>query len=150
MNPNFSWKEPLNAHNEHTVILMLLANDEIHRYMLSLCRKNNYKYLVAINPEELVQTITKQENAIVFVDYETVKIYGARIYSRVKVVCSECSIILLSNQDHQKLIKEAMELGAYACIMSPYEEWEVLTMIRNILAKKKLKQQKKLHNNERV
>jgi DNA-binding NarL/FixJ family response regulator len=129
---------------------MLLANEEIHRYMLSLCRENNYKYLVAINPEELVKPIKKQKNAIVFVDYETVKIYGARIYSRVKVACPECNIILLSDQEHQGLIKEAMELGAYACIMSPYEEWEVLTMIRNILAKKKLKKQKKLLNNERV
>jgi len=129
---------------------MLLANEEIRRYMLSLCRENNYKYLVAINPEELVKPIKKQKNAIVFVDYEAVKIYGARIYSRVKVACPECSIILLSDQDHQRLIKEAMELGAYACIMSPYEEWEVLTMIKNILAKKKLKQQKKLYNNNRV
>lgn len=118
--------------------------------MLSLCRENNYKYLAAINPEELVKTIKKQKNAILFVDYETVKIYGARIYSRVKVACPECNIILLGDQDHQRLIKEAMELGAYACIMSPYEEWEVLTMIRNILAKKKLKKQKKLYNNNRV
>ena len=140
----------MNAHNEHTVILMLLANDEIHSYMLSLCRKNNYKYLVAINPEELVKTIKKPKNAIVFVDYEAVKIYGAGIYSRVKVVCPGCNIILFSDQAHQRLIKEAMELGAYACIMPPYEEWEVLTMIRNILAKKKLKKQKKLHNNNRV
>jgi len=140
----------LNAHNEHTVILMLLANEEICRYMLSLCRENNYKYLAAINPEELVKTIKKQKNAILFVDYETVKIYGARIYSRVKVACPECNIILLGDQDHQRLIKEAMELGAYACIMSPYEEWEVLTMIRNILSKKKLKKQKKLYNHDRV
>lgn len=110
--------------------------------MLTLCRENNYKYLVAINPEELVKTIKKQKTAILFVDCETVKIYGARIYSRVKVACPECNIILLGDQDHQRLIKEAMEHGAYACIMSPYEEWEVLTMVRNILAKKKLKKTK--------
>jgi len=118
--------------------------------MLSLCRENNYKYLVAINPEELVQTIKKQRSSIAFVDYEAVRIYGSRIYSRVNVACPGCNIILLSDQEHQGLIKEAMELGAYACIMSPYEEWEVLTMIKNILAKKKLKQQKKLYNNNRV
>ena len=140
----------MNAHNEHTVILLLLANEKIRRYILDLCQENNYKYLVANHPEALVKTIKKQGSAIVFVDYEAIKICGSGIYSRVKVACPGCNIILLSNQDHQKLIKEAMEHGAYACIMSPYEKWEVLTIIRNILAKKKLKQQKKLHNNERV
>jgi DNA-binding NarL/FixJ family response regulator len=126
---------------------MLLSNEETRRYMLSLCRENNYRYLVANNPEALVKTIKEQASAIVFVDYEAVKIYGARIYSRVKVACPECNIILLGDQNHQRLIKEAMELGAYACILTPYEEWEVLTMIRNILAKNKLI---KLRNNNRV
>ncbi len=140
----------MNAHNEHTVILLLSANEKIRRYILNLCRENNYKYLVANNPEALVKTIKKQEGAIVFVDYEAIKICGTGIFSRVKVACPGCNTILLSDQDHQRLIKEAMELGVYACIMSPYEEWEVLTMIRNILAKKKLKKQKKLLNNERV
>jgi hypothetical protein len=29
-----------------------------------------------------------------------------------------------------------MELNVYACILAPFKEWEVLTMIRNILAKR--------------
>jgi len=140
----------LNAHNEHTVILLLLANERIRRYILNLCRENNYKYLVANNPEALVKTIKKQGSAIVFVDYEAIKICGSGIYSRVKVACPGCNTILLGDQDHQWLIKEAMEHGVYACIMSPYEEWEVLTMIRNIHAKKKLKQQKKLYDKDRA
>jgi DNA-binding NtrC family response regulator len=38
---------------------------------------------------------------------------------------------------------EAMELGAYASILAPYEEWEVLTIIRNILTGKKKKRPRK-------
>ena len=56
----------------------------------------------------------------------------------INVACPGCNAILLCDQDHRVLIKEAVELGVYACILAPYEEWEVLTMIRNIIAKKKL------------
>jgi hypothetical protein len=38
-----------------------------------------------------------------------------------------------------------VEHGVYACILAPYEEWEVLTMIRNIIAKKKLRGRKKVN-----
>jgi len=128
----------LNSQNKHTVILLLLANEGIRSYILSLCKKNDYDYIVVVDPEDLIETIKRLDGAIAFMDREAVNVYGARIYSRINVTCPGCNVILLSDQDHKNLIKEAMELGVYACILAPYEEWEVLTMIRNIIAKKKL------------
>jgi DNA-binding NarL/FixJ family response regulator len=133
----------LNSQNKHTVILLLLANEGIRSYILSLCKKNDYDYIVVVDPEDLIETIKRLGGAIAFMDHEAVNIYGARIYSRINVTCPGCNVILLSDQDHKNLIKEAMELGVYACILAPYEEWEVLTMIRNILTKRKLRKQKK-------
>lgn len=107
--------------------------------MLSLCRKHKFKNLIVTDPEELVDTIKRMDSVIAFVDYEAVKSFGAKVYSRVNVACPGCNIILLSDHGHKHLVKEAMELGAYACILAPYEEWEVLTMIKNILTKRKLR-----------
>ena len=59
-----------------------------------------------------------------------------------------CNAILLCGQDHRDFIKEAVEHGVYACILAPYEEWEVLTMTRNIIAKKKLQDQKKPYKDQ--
>jgi len=78
-------------------------------------------------------------------DYEVVKSYGARIYLRINVACPDCNVILFCDQDHRDLIKETVEYEVYACILAPYEEWEVFTKIRNIIAKYKLKEQKKTH-----
>ena len=128
----------MNSQNKHTVILLLLANEGIRSYILSLCKKNDYDYIVVVDPEDLIETIKRLDGAIAFMDHEAVNVYGARIYSRINVTCPGCNVILLSDQDHKNLIKEAMDLGVYACILAPYEEWEVLTMIRNIIAKKKL------------
>jgi DNA-binding NtrC family response regulator len=89
-----------------------------------------------------VEALKRLDSVIAFVDYEAVKAFGAKVYSSVKVACPGCNIILLSDQEHKSPIKEAIELGAYARILVPYEEWEVLAMVRNILTKRKLRQQK--------
>lgn len=118
-------------------IILLIAENKIRNYIIDLNKRNNYKPLVVTNPERLVLDIKKLGSAIIFIDYKAVSIYGPRIYSRINVSCPNCNTILLCDQNHRDLIKEAMDLGVYACILSPYKEWEVVTMIRNILAKKK-------------
>ena len=122
---------------------VLVANDDIRRYILDLCEKNNYRPLITTDLEELVAETKRMQCGIIFIDYQLVNTYGTRLYSRINVSCPGCSVILLCDQAHRDLIKEAMELGAYACILSPFEEWEVLTIIRNILAKKKPQVRKK-------
>ena len=127
----------LNSQGKRTVILLLVVSREIRNYMLSLCTENNFDCIVAADPEELVREIKKLDSAIIFTDYEAINLYGAGIYSRINATGTGSKIILLSDQNHRNLIKEAMDLGAYACILAPYKKWEVLTIIRNILSRKK-------------
>ena len=133
----------LSSPERQTDIFLLIENGDIRRYIKELCEKNNYLPLVTASLEELVKSTKGMRNAIVFVDYEVVDTYGARMYSRLNVACPSCDVILLCDQAHRKFIKEAMELGAYASILAPYEEWEVLTIIRNILTGKKKRRPKK-------
>ena len=121
----------------------MAANEDIRNHVLEVCEKNNYHAAVVTDLEELVRHTKRPRSVIVLLDYETVNTYGARIYSRLNVSCPACSVILLCDQANRELIREAMELGAYASILAPYEEWEVLTMIRNILTGKKKRRSKK-------
>ena len=118
-------------------IILLIADDKIRNHISKLHKSSNYAPLIVSDPDRLVQDIKKLGSAIIFMDYKTVSIFGPRIYSRINVSCPECNTILLCDQNHRELIKEAMDLGVYACILSPYQEWEVVTMTRNILAKKR-------------
>jgi DNA-binding NtrC family response regulator len=133
----------LSSSERQTGVFLLVANDDIRQYISELCEKNNYYPLITLDLEELAQKTKRLHSAIVFVDYEVVNTYGARMYSRINVACPSCDVILLCDQAHRTFIKEAMELGAYASILAPYEEWEVLTIIRNILTGKKKKRPRK-------
>ncbi len=127
----------LSAQEKKPNIFILAAKEDIRNHVLSICEKNNYRPVVATDLEDLVRQTKRPRSVIVLLDYEMVNTYGARIYSRINVACPECSVILLCDQAYRELIKEAMELGAFASILAPYEEWEVLTMIRNIFTGKK-------------
>ena len=138
----------MNGHTNKIPILVLIANEKLRNYILELCKRNNLHPLIGADLEELIKKSKTRQSGIVMMDYEVVKSYGARIYSRINVACPGCNAILLCDQDHRDLIKEAVEHGVYACILAPYEEWEVLTMIRNIIAKKKLRGRKKGSKNK--
>ncbi len=137
----------MNFNRKQTAIFVLMAKEDVRNHILKLCEKNNYHPILATDLEELVRKTLRTSSAIVLLDYEVINTYGARTYSRINVACPDCNIILLCDQAHRKLIKEAMELGAYASILEPYEEWEVLTMIRNILTKKKKQRPNKSREN---
>jgi len=140
----------VNGYTKHIPILVLIANKKVRNYVMGLCKRNNLNPLIGADFEELIKKIKKLRSAIVIMDYEVVNTYGVRIYSRINVACPGCNAILLCDQKHRGLIQQAVELGVYACILAPYEEWEVLTMIRNIIAKNKLQGQKKTDEDQGV
>ena len=140
----------MNGYTQQIPILVLIANEKLRSYVIGLCKRNNLHSLIGADLENLVKKIKKVRSAIVIMDYEVVNTYGARIYSRINVACPGCNAILLCDQDHRNQIKEAMNLGVYACILAPYEEWEVLTMIRNIIAKQKLLDRKKPYKDQEL
>ena len=140
----------MNGYTHQIPIHVLIANEKIRSYVKGLCKRNNFHALINADLEELVNKIKKMSSAIVIMDYQVVNNYGTRIYSRINVACPGCNAILLCDQDHRDLIKQAVELGVYACILAPYEEWEVLTMIRNIIAKKKLLGRKETYKDQEI
>ena len=138
----------MNGYTKQNPILVLITSEKIRSYIIEICKRNNLYPLISADLEELVKKIKKMHSAIVMVDYEVVTSYGRRIYSIINVACPGCKCIMLCDQDHRDFIKEAVEHGVYACILAPYEEWEVLTMIRSIIAKNKLQDQKKPYKNQ--
>lgn len=126
---------------KHAPFYLLVSNDQTRNYLLNLLEENDYYPSIMLNPDELLQSLKNQSHAIVFADCQTISRYGAGIFAKLKVACPNCRIILfgdrahLRNKSHRDLIREAMDIGVYACILAPYEEWEVLSMAKYLLLK---------------
>lgn len=128
--------------NKAVGLLLLIGNDNTKEYLINLLQEHNYAPLVMRDPGDLVQALKRHQYATVFLDCESVPLYGPGIYSKIKVACPDCRVVLLCDKSHKKhrdIIKEAMEIGVYACLLAPFEGWEVLTMVRHSQAKKSTK-----------
>ncbi|MDI6852563.1 MAG: hypothetical protein QME75_03015 [Deltaproteobacteria bacterium] len=137
--------------NKDIPLFLLVGNIKTRDYLINLLHEHNYAPAVVSGPADLVQVLKKHQYATVFLDCESVPLYGPGIYSKIKVACPDCRVVLLcdkSHGNHRDIIKEAMEIGIYACLLAPFEGWEVLTMVRHSQAKKPPKKRlpKKLVN----
>jgi DNA-binding response OmpR family regulator len=116
-------------------ILLLVGNSRTRDYLSSLLSENNYSPLLMTDPEELLRSLKGKEAAIILIDCRAVSSFGTRMLSKIKVSCRLCRIIIFCDREHlcdkrhRELIKETLAIGVYACILSPYKEWEVLSMV---------------------
>jgi DNA-binding NtrC family response regulator len=123
------------AKHKPTPILLLVGNSRTRDYLSSLLSENNYSPLLMTDPEELLRSLKGKEFAIILIDCRAVSAFGTRILSKIKVACRLCRIIIFCNKEHlcdkrhRELIKEILAIGVYACILAPYKEWEVLSMV---------------------
>ena len=116
-------------------ILLLVGNGRTRDYLSNLLSENNYFPLLMTDPEELLRSLKRKEFAIILIDCRAMSSFGTRILSKIKVSCRLCRIIIFCDREHlcdkrhRELIKEILAIGVYACILSPYKEWEVLSMV---------------------
>jgi len=116
-------------------VLLLISNLEIRNDLLNLLEENHYSPILIADLAKLLQFLRRRPFAIVFTDCGAVTSYGPGILAKIKVACRHCRIIFLCDKGHlcdkthRNLIKEVLEIGVYACILAPYKDWEVLSLI---------------------
>lgn len=128
-------RAPKAAIHKTAPILLLISNQQTCDQLERLLQENYYSPVVTADLNRLLSIIRRKDFSIIFIDCAAVSLYGSRIISKIKVACHFCRIIFLcdrvhlSDTVHRNLVKDVLELGVYACIMSPYKEWEVISMV---------------------
>lgn len=115
-------------------LLLLVADSQSRDSLVNFLEAQGYAPSVLGHPGEMVKALKRAQQATVFVDCLTVDTYGPGLYAKIKVACPGCRIVLLcdkSHLEHRDLVKEAMGLGIYACLLAPLAEWEILAMARH-------------------
>jgi DNA-binding response OmpR family regulator len=129
MDPKLAGQPPI---KDQPTIVLLVVQEPLRQGLFTLLRENGYLPQMAANPGEVMNLLRKKQCATVFVDCEAIGIYGSGICAKFKVSCQYCRVVLLCDKSleaHRQIIKATMEIGIYACLLPPYEDWEVLTMV---------------------
>jgi DNA-binding NarL/FixJ family response regulator len=125
--------EPKKSREPKQPAIVILVFHELLRHdLLELLQDNGYSPRAAANPQEVIHLLRRKKCATVFIDCEALSLYGAGICSKIKLACQYCRVVLFCDktlQAHRQIIKDAMEIGIYACLLPPYADWEILTMV---------------------
>ena len=122
---------------------VLVLNEEVRGHILNLLRENEHFRVGIVSLDELIKPSKREASTIILIDCEGVLTYGVTVISKLKTSLRECKLILLCSQAQRSMIKRVMELGAYGCIIEPFQEWEFLTMVRLILSGQNIDKKKK-------
>jgi DNA-binding NtrC family response regulator len=119
------------SQNQPAIVILVFCEPLRHN-LLELLQENGFTPRVAANPQEVMQLLRKKKCATVFIDCEALSLYGPGICSKIKLACQYCRVVVFCDKTlaaHRQIIEDAMEIGIYACLLPPYEDWEVLTMV---------------------
>lgn len=114
-------------------IILLIADHQMREFLHQFLASHNFTPQIVGHPGELLQALKGKEAVTIFVDCQTVSSYGPGLYARIKVAHPASRVVFLCDKahgEHRDLVKEAMELGAYACLLAPLAEWEILALVR--------------------
>jgi len=118
-----------------TPVLLLLGDSQIHDYLTKLLQENHYFPLLVHDSHELIESLKEKRADIILIDCGAVTLHGIRLIPKIKVSCPRCRIIIFCDKEHlcdkahRELIKEILNIGVYACILTPYKDWEILSLI---------------------
>lgn len=121
-----------------TPIRLLILNPQIRRHLREILERNGFQPII-LSPLNPSGSLIDCEQAVIFIDWEAEVQFGSAIIRKIKTACPSGGIIFLYDREHRSLIREVMDLGVYGCILDPYDEWEVLTMIKHLLTKRQVK-----------
>ena len=115
--------------------MLLISDPRTRNHLWRLLVENHYFPVLIADQEELFRVLRGNQFSMVLIDCAAVSCYGARTISKIKVASRHGRIIVfcdkahLCDSHHRDLIKEILAIGVYACIVAPYKEWEVLSLV---------------------
>jgi len=120
---------------------ILVVDDEkgIREFLEITLKKEGYEVMLASNGEEAVALCQKRTFDIILVDIRMPKGNGYMVLKKVKKMCPETIIIMITAYGSLESAVEAMKEGAYDYISKPFDVNEIKALLRNALRTKDLK-----------
>ena len=131
------------------MIKILVVDDEEHiRFILKeLLTKNNYQTKTASTGKKALSKIRKNPPHLVLLDYKLPDMNGNEILEETKNINPNIVVIMLTAYGDVKIAVKAMKLGAFDYITKPFNNEEIILVIKKAIEKLKLENKvKQLEN----
>ena len=111
---------------------ILLVDDE-ELYLEALTKiliKEGYEVSAACNGKEALESVKKKQYDLVITDMIMPDITGIDVLKKVKSICSETKVIIITGYGESEYYHESMALGAFEYLNKPINVPELKETIR--------------------
>ncbi|MBI5049961.1 MAG: response regulator [Nitrospirae bacterium] len=115
---------------------ILIVDDEIApRESIRAVLKDKYTVATASGVEEALKYLAENPVDVVMLDLKMPKIDGITALLEIKKRYPKTEIILLTAYATLAIIKKVLELGAFGCLIKPFDKDELLDIVDRALKK---------------
>lgn len=89
----------------------------------------------AENVDQLFQLLEEKDYDFLFLELDRVPPdTQADVYQTIRTKRPKLKIVLITSGPSGQKVKEAMDAGVYGCVQKPFQEKEIVTMVRQSLS----------------
>ncbi|HDH41370.1 MAG TPA: response regulator [Candidatus Altiarchaeales archaeon] len=115
---------------------ILLADDSafMRKILTNILAKAGYTDIIeAEDGEETVSIYKRERPDLILLDIVMKKKYGTESLKDILEINPDAKVIMVSAVGQEKVIEEAMQLGAKGFIVKPFKEDEVIKKVKEVL-----------------
>jgi len=126
-----------------TGVNVLIIDDEpgIRRTLASILEDENYRVFTAEDAVTGIEILKKEKFTLVFLDVLLPRLGGLEALEQIRREYTELEVIMISGHANVDMAVRAVKLGAFDFLEKPVSLDKVLTVCRNALTIKKLKEE---------
>lgn len=115
---------------------ILLADDSafMRKILTNILTKRGYTEIIeAVDGEETVAAYSRDKPDLVLLDIVMKKKYGTEALKDIMQIDPNAKVIMVSAVGQEKVIEEAIQLGAKGFVVKPFKEEEVMNKVKEVL-----------------
>lgn len=136
-------------------MILIVDDDKDMRFILSdLLKNEGYNTIAVENGPEAFEKIRKHTFNLILLDFKLYGMDGMQVLERIKQIDKDIIIIMLTAYGEVKKAVKAMKLGAFDYITKPFDNEELILVVKRALQtqhlNKEVKKLRKKLNEEKV
>ena len=123
---------------ESTETILLVEDEDLVRDVTKrILKRAGYKVLIAVNGKEALNLYAKEKDKIslVILDLIMPEMGGKECLEKLREIDPDAKILITSGYYTTEIAREITESGAAGFILKPYNLKQMLTKVREVLAK---------------
>jgi two-component system, NtrC family, response regulator AtoC len=122
-------------------VILVVDDDPGVREAFRLTLEDSYDVLEAADGRQALDTVGKSQVDIVLLDIRMPEMDGIQVLERLKALDEQAEVILVTAVKTVRTAVAAMKLGAFDYLTKPFEEDELLSLVRRALEKRSLERE---------